>query len=292
MPPPVARFHSHIVDREGDPVEVLRAGEGPPVVLVHASGMGAARWARLAGQWLDRYTVHAPQLVGYGGTGPFDPARWRVADDEAAVERAVEAAAEAGAPVHLVGHSFGGWLALRVARRRPGLLASLAVYEPTVFGLLHAAHDAPGLADLALFDDRLLDPERGVTDALLGAFVDYWNQTDFWQAMSPAQRGALRAVGPKVFVEVRAVLGDRTGPAMWAAIEAPTRVLYGARTTPAAAAAARLLAEAIPDAELIAIERAGHLAPLVRVGPIGAALAAHFARHRPPQLTDRADRGP
>lgn len=274
-------------------MEVLRAGEGPPVVLVHASGMGAARWARLAGQWLEQYTVHAPQLVGYGRTGPFDPDRWRVADDEAAVERAVEAAAtESGAPAHLVGHSFGGWLALRVARRRPGLLASLAVYEPTVFGLLHAAGDEPGLADLALFDDRLLDPARGVTDALLGAFVDYWNQTDFWQAMNPAQRGALRAVGPKVFVEVRAVLGDRTGPGAWAAIEAPTRVLYGARTTPAAAAAARLLAAAIPGAGLTAIERAGHLAPLVRVGPIGAALAAHFARHGPPQLTDRADRGP
>lgn len=283
MPPLVADLTSQLLPHAGGTVETLRAGEGPPVVLVHASGMSAGRWGRLAGQWTDRYTVYAPQLVGYGQTGPFDPKRWTLADDVAAVEAVVDAAgAEHGQRVHLVGHSYGGWLCLQLARRRPDALASLGLYEPTTFGLLHEADDTEGLADLARFyaDPWFLDPAQSGTDAWLGAFVDYWNQAEFWQVMGPAQRAPLQAIGAKVFAEVSAVLGDRTGRAAWSGITTPTRVLLGVRTTPAADRATRLLASVIPDAELVEIARAGHMAPLVRVGPIGEAFAAHFDRHR------------
>lgn len=287
MPPASAALEPHVVAGGPGRVEVLRAasaGPGAPVVLVHASGMGAGRWGRLAGQLVERHPVHCPQLVGYGETGPFDPRTWTLDDDVAAVEAAVEAAmVAAGRPVHLVGHSFGGWLALRVALRRPAWLQSLALYEPTTFGLLHEVGDAEGLADLARFydDPWFLDPAHGGSDPWLGAFVDYWNQAEFWAVMGPAQRAPLQAVGAKVFAEVRAVLGDRTRAATWAAIDRPIRVLLGARTTPAADRATRLLCAALAGVEPVMIERAGHLAPLVRVGPIGERLLAHFAAHEP-----------
>lgn len=270
--PPLA---GQVIESDAGPVDVLVGGSGPPVVLVHASGMGAQRWARLCKRWVDRYTLWVPSLVGYGQSGPFDAATWSLDDEIALLEAVVEAA---GRPVHVFAHSFGGLVALRLAARRPELLRSLSVYEPTVFGLLHAARDRRGLADLAAFDadGRFLDPTYGATDAWLGTFVDYWNQADFWDVMLPAQKAALRAVGRKVFCEVRAVLTERAGPSTYAAIEVPTLVLLGARTTPAAERSARLLADALPVAELAEIERAGHLAPLVRAAPIGDRVAEHI----------------
>lgn len=270
--PPLA---GQVIEGEAGPVDVLVGGSGPPVVLVHASGMGAQRWARLCKRWVDRYTLWVPSLVGYGQSGPFDAATWSLDDEVALLEAVVEAA---GRPVHVFAHSFGGLVALRLAARRPEALRSLSVYEPTVFGLLHAARDRRGLADLAAFDadGRFLDPAYGATDAWLGTFVDYWNQADFWDVMLPAQKDALRAVGRKVFCEVRAVLTERAGPSTYAAIEVPTLVLLGARTTPAAERSARLLADALPVAELAEIERAGHLAPLVRAAPIGDRVAEHI----------------
>ncbi len=278
MPPPrVAEFESRRIEHPGGTVEYLRAGDGPPVVLVHASGMLATRYGRLAAQWTDRYTVHVPHLIGYGATGPFDEATWTVADDVAAVGALLDTLGEA----HLVGHSYGGWIALQLALARPEAVTSLAVYEPTVFGLLHEAEDAAGLADLAQFhvDPWFVDPANGGTDRWLGAFVDYWNQVDFWQVMTPEQRAPLRAVGRKIFTEVRTALADRTGRAVWAGVEVPTRVVRGGRTTVAADRGSRLLAAALPAGDAVEIPRAGHLAPLVRVGPIGAALAEHFAAH-------------
>lgn len=266
---------AEVIEGGGRRVEVLVGGSGPPVVLVHASGMGPQRWARLCKRWVDRYTLWVPSLVGYGESGPFDEATWSL-DDEVALLDAVAAAV--GRPVHVFAHSFGGLVALRWAARRPAGLGSLSLYEPTVFGLLHAAHDERGLADLAAFDGerQFVDPRYGGTDAWLGTFVDYWNQADFWDAMLPGQKDALRAVGRKVFCEVRAVLTERSGPAAYAAIDVPTLVLLGARTTPAAERSARLLAEALPVAELAEIDRAGHLAPLVRAAPIGDRVAEHI----------------
>lgn len=268
------------IERAGGTIEVLTGGAGPPVVLVHASGMGAGRWARLGARFVERYAVWAPQLVGYGATGPFDPATWTLADDVAVLAAVIEAI---GRPAHVFGHSFGGLVSLCLAVERPALIESLALYEPTVFGLLHAAGDRVGLADIEGFtrDPRFLDPAYGGSDAWLGTFVDYWNQASFFELMLPAQKDALRAVGAKVFCEVAAVLGDRRGPEVWRGIARPTRVLVGARTTPAADRCSRLLAAAIPGADLCEIDRAGHLAPLVRVQPIGDAVASHFDRHAP-----------
>lgn len=276
MPPPAtAEFESRTLVHAGGRVQSLRAGDGPAVVVVHASGMFPARYARLAARWTDRYTVHAPHLVGYGDSGPFDPETWTPADDVAAVCAVLDTIGE---PVHLVGHSYGGWIALQVARIRA--VRSLGLYEPTVFGLLHEAEDGEGLADLAPFyaDPWFLDPAHGGTDPWLGAFVDYWNQVDFWQVMGPEQRAPLQAVGQKVFAEVRTALGDRTGRAAWADLGVPTRLVHGARTTAGARRASGLLLDALPHADAVEIPRAGHLAPLVRVGPIGAAFAEHFAR--------------
>lgn len=276
MPPRAADFASITIPHASGVVEALVDGEGPPVVLVHASGMGAARWARLAGRLVEDYTVYAPQLPGYGGSGPFDRATWTLDDDVAAMRAVVEYVG----PAHLVGHSYGGWVALQVARLCPDALITLSVYEPTTMGLLHEAGDTEGLADLARFydDPWFRDPAHGGGDRWLGAFVDYWNQTDFWAVMGPEQRAPLQAVGAKVFAEVTAVLDDRTGRAAWAEVRVPTRVLHGARTTPAADRSSRLLVEALPAADAVEIGRAGHMAPLVRVGPIGAALVEHFER--------------
>lgn len=269
-----------IIERPGGAIELLAGGVGAPVVLVHASGMGAGRWTRLAARWVERYALWVPELVGYGATGPFDAATWSLADEVAVLGAVIEAI---GRPAHVFGHSFGGLVSLLLAVERPALIQSLALYEPTVFGLLHAARDRAGLADIEAFtrDPRFLDPAYGGSDPWLGTFVDYWNQASFWEVMLPAQKAALRAVGPKVFAEVDAVLRDRRGPEAWQGIEAPTRVLVGARTTPAADRCGRLLAAAIPGADLVEIERAGHLAPLVRAQPIGDAVGVHFDRHEP-----------
>ena len=50
-----------------------------------------------------------------------------------------------GGPAHLVGHSYGAYVALLVARSVPSQVRSLALYEPVAFGVLDAVEDAAAM---------------------------------------------------------------------------------------------------------------------------------------------------
>ncbi len=66
-------------------------------------------------------------------------------------------------------------------------MRSLAVYDPVAFGVLYAADDREGLADLARAerDPVFTDPVRGGDAAWFEAFIDYWNGPGGWRGLSP-----------------------------------------------------------------------------------------------------------
>lgn len=134
-------------------LHVERSGRGPSVVLLHADvAAGETGWARqrpLAQRW--RLVV--PDRPGYGRSGPVE----RVDFEH---ERHVLAPL-LGDGAHLVGHSYGGVVALLVAAADPGRVRSLTVVEPPAFSV---AADDPDVAVLvaelkALWDEGPSDPE-------------------------------------------------------------------------------------------------------------------------------------
>src|ERR1700751_3355378 len=95
-------------------VDYLEAGSaGPVVMLVHSSVSGARQWRRLMDDLKDRFCVRAVNLYGYGKTPAWPAGAIQSLDDQA---RLVEAALPPDADeFHLVGHSFGGSVAMKVA---------------------------------------------------------------------------------------------------------------------------------------------------------------------------------
>ena len=55
----------------GTEVDVLDAGTGPPVVLLHSSVSGNRQWKALIAELRDRHRVLAINLLGYGSTPPW-----------------------------------------------------------------------------------------------------------------------------------------------------------------------------------------------------------------------------
>jgi len=117
---------SHDLSVRGTPVQMLQDGSGPPLLFLHGAG-GAARWLAFQERLAKDFSVYFPSHPGHGGS---PAAEWieHISDlafhyldllDALGLER-----------VHLVGASFGGWIAAEIATMASHRLASLVLIDP------------------------------------------------------------------------------------------------------------------------------------------------------------------
>jgi pimeloyl-ACP methyl ester carboxylesterase len=262
------------IERGGVSIGLRERGEGEPVLFVHGTGLSSRYWGPLASQVATRRKAVTVDLLGYGETDPWSGGdAFHFHRDRDVVIAALEAQEM---PAHVVGHSYGGLLALQAALARPELVRSLSLYEPVAFGVLHSAEHGAGLADMARVnrDGAVLDSQGGGSEAWLRGFVEYWNGAGAFDAMTAVARAALVRTGRKAFLEVRSTLLDRTSHAEYARIARPFLLMNGAESPLAARATVTVLARAIPGARRLEIPGAGHLGPFTHGDVVGPAILA------------------
>ena len=116
------------VDAGGVQTNYLEAGSGQPVVLIHGSGPGVtayANWRLVIPALSDRFRVLAPDMAGFGFSERPEKADYGVdlwTEQVAAFLDALDIP-----QAHVVGNSFGGAIALRLAARHPDKVAKLVL---------------------------------------------------------------------------------------------------------------------------------------------------------------------
>jgi pimeloyl-ACP methyl ester carboxylesterase len=179
-------------------------------------------------------------------------------------------------PVHLVGHSYGGTVALEAARVLGARVKSLTLIEPIAFHLLRLTgrmREWQELSDVGreMMDALRLRRERGAA----GVYMKYWVGRLRWWSMSPrARRRVLLTVG-KVGAEFEAVSGLSTTAADYRAVNTPTRLVVGERTRKPARAIVDELLDLLPNAHLQIIAGAGHMSPLKHPEAVARLVARH-----------------
>ncbi|MGO9899415.1 MAG: alpha/beta fold hydrolase [Solirubrobacteraceae bacterium] len=146
-------------------VRVLEAGDGPPLVLVHGSGMSASTWAPLM-PYLGAYRLIAFELPGFGLSDTFDySTRALRAHAVAQLTSLLDALGLEQVPI--VGTSLGGMWALYLALDAPHrvtALASLGVPAVALPGMhgdpFFTALSTPGLGQLVA---RIRSPNVATT---------------------------------------------------------------------------------------------------------------------------------
>src|SRR5262249_15212210 len=198
-------------------VDYIQAGTtGAIRMLVHSSVSDARQWGRPIHHLKDRFRVRAVNLFGYGRTPPWPAGRMQSLDDQA---RLVEAALPRDAgEICLVGHSFGGTVAMKAAARLEGRVSRLVLLETNPFDLLaqHGRADAYAEAK-ALRDCVKQCGDRGEWATAAEGCADYWGGAGTWRGMRPERRTAFaQALMPNYF-EWDAVMNDHTTAPEWAA---------------------------------------------------------------------------
>ncbi|MGB3229417.1 MAG: alpha/beta hydrolase [Mycobacterium sp.] len=113
-----------------DVLHTHRFGPAGParVLAIHGLTGHGRRWQTLFEQHLPEIAALAPDLLGHGRSSWDAP--WTIEANVAAAAALLEA--EAAGPVVVVGHSFGGAVALSLASTRPDLVSALALLDPAV----------------------------------------------------------------------------------------------------------------------------------------------------------------
>jgi pimeloyl-ACP methyl ester carboxylesterase len=270
-----------IIDR-GVRVACFDAGAGETVLALHSSAGSGAQWRALAEMLPAAFRVLAPDLYGYGDAGAWPGAAPLRLADEAALATAVLDRGDE--PIHLVGHSYGGAVALRLAVERPDRLLSLTLIEPVAFHLLRdGPRESPNHGLLREIEDIAgavaAAAGRGDGSAGMAAFVDYWNGAGAWRRMKPELRSALARRAGKVAQDFAATLSEPTPLTALRGVPVPTLVLRGSDSPRPTRRIAELVAAALPQAALRTIAGAGHMLPLTHREVVNAAIAEHLFRN-------------
>jgi pimeloyl-ACP methyl ester carboxylesterase len=227
------------LDVAGTRVWYGRSGTGHPIVLLHGWGASSATMALVHDDLARQYDVTAIDLPGHGRS-ELPPQAWGTADYTACL---LDVMRRLGIEhPHLIGHSFGGRIALDLAARYPERVAKLVLVSSA--GLVPQRSVGYYLRTAVARTGRVFGRFGSRGRALKTRLYSKVASPDY------AQAGPMRPTFVKVVTEDLAPLLP--------AIQAPTLLIWGDRDTETPPAVGRRMARLIPTASMTLIEGAGH----------------------------------
>lgn len=253
-------------------LDVAEVDFRPPVLALHGAASSGQQWHGLSDYLRGRYWVHAPDLPGYGDTHAAHSLGQIAASLIAVMQRN-------DTPIHVVGHLHGAALAMQIAMARPDLVRSLTLIEPAVYHLLRDGdpNDVALLAKLTELAEEI-DAAVGANEpaAAMRVYIDFWHGQGAWENSSGALRHKLAAQAAQVASDLAASLTKSWPLGNCAQLVCPTLAVMALESPLASLRVTEMVAETIPDARLVMVPDAGHMAPLTDPHIIDPMIAAHL----------------
>lgn len=239
-----------------------RLGARPTIVALHASSSSGGQWSPLASYSAPHVDVVATDLHGHG-LGPACPAVEDsiFAEDVARISKLCERVAGG---VHLVGHSYGGAAALRVALSMPDRIRSVAVYEPVLFSVLRDTYGRrrPGAEVWELGRAVRRHVRAGMREAAAQIFIDYWSGAGTWRTLPEARQMGHASRMPVIAAQFESLIRDPVKLEQFKMLDIPVLLVVGRQTRAPVVRIAELLAGTLPHAALERLPGLGHMGPV------------------------------
>ena len=244
-------------------------GDGKPVLMLHCTMGNAGAWRGLIEHLGPDHRFTAFDMPGHGKSAP-----WHQKGDFHTITTEI-AKTFLDQPMDLIGHSYGGTIAVRLALELPKMVRSLVLIEPVLMNLAFA--DNPELKALYAQDHQGFEEawQRGDLETAAREFSRLWGDGRPWQDVPErAKQTMIDKIG-MIKAGEHNVIGDRYGfskPGRLAAVDVPVLLIEGAASHLSAGAVNTALQHRLPQAQRKVIEDAGHMVPITHAAKTAQAI--------------------
>jgi len=257
--------------------EAGSSAAGPTVLCLHSNASSSGQWRSLMELLAPRFRVLAPDQLGAGRSPPWPPGKGsgdgRLDDEVALLAPVLD---RIPGRFHLVGHSYGGALAMRLALSQPGRVLSLVMFEPTLFALLEQQQPggaaAAGIARAAGAAAQAV--ALGDLDSAGRVFIDYWMGDGTWQAMPAERRSSTADAMRPIGTWAQALFAETARLNDIARLPMPVMLMGGSRSQASAREVLRLLRQALPQARAVTLPDVGHMGPVTHAEAVNREIEA------------------
>lgn len=250
-------------------------GQGRTIVCFHSNASHSGQWRPLADRLQDRWRVVAVDTYGAGKSLDWPPdSAGTLGEELAFVQPLLDALPP---PLVLVGHSYGGALALKAALAQPARCAALVLYEPTLFTVVDRREPrrVDGIRTAASLSARHV--EQGDLATAARVFIDFWMGEGSWERTPPARRPPIEQAMRNVRRWAHALLTDPAQLSDLRSLRMPVLYLTGSESPESSLSVAQVLLEVLPDATHVQLPELGHMGPVTHPDPVNARIEEFLA---------------
>ncbi|MCP5051714.1 MAG: alpha/beta hydrolase, partial [bacterium] len=244
---------------------LITMGQGIPVVLLHSSMSSKLQWYQLMQLLSKDHLAVAIDFYGFGASPfPNNPDNFSLSDEIALLESLLESVFPADERFHLVGHSYGGAVALRSCYKNEKRVRSLTLFEPVAFHLLPETGEE--LAKVRNQQEIVANyVDQGKYAAAAEYFIDYYNGTRTFAGYPKEMRDILCQSVKKLPLGFRALTGEPVSLEDYSKMKVPVCLMLGTQSPLTSRCVTELLAQHLDNCRFIR-DNGNHMAPLFLPG--------------------------
>ena len=243
-------------------VDYIEKGRGHTVILLHSTAAGNRQWKKLIELLSEDYHLIAPNLFGYGETDSWTGQKSQTLKDQAEIIR--QFVPLDGSKFSLVGHSFGGSVAMMAAKLFKPQTEKLISIEPNPNYLLRDMGRSDDFNEiLAMRDCIKTNGAAEKWEVAAEVFADYFNGRGAWEAMDVDRRQKFISALKPNYHEWDPVMNENTSMKEWkSCLPEKTTVLSCVKTINSISGIINLLRSNMTTWDFIEYQEGGHMAPL------------------------------